>query len=171
MSSLPSLEKYQIHLCVQELPPTIQTTGRCSLLDSYIEQVTKGNPKNDSGFDLFVPNDITLPPGEVTLIDMNVRCAVYKNGKPCPYYLYARSSTPIKYGLILGNSVGIIDCGYRGNLMASFYNFKTVPVKIVQGTRLVQICLPNLSYDFNVQLVDSLDETKRGEGGFGSTGK
>ena len=102
---------------------------------------------------------------------MEVKCAVYKNGEPCPYYMYSRSSTPIKYGLILGNSVGIIDCGYRGSLMASFYNTKNETVTISQGTRLVQICMPNLSYDFNVELVNSLDKTERGEGGFGSTGK
>ena len=85
--------------------------------------------------------------------------------------MYSRSSTPIKYGLILGNSVGIIDCGYRGNLMASFYNTKKETVTISQGTRLVQICMPGLNYDFGVKLVDSLDETERGEGGLGSTGE
>ena len=109
--------------------------------------------------------------GEIKLIDMEVKCAVYKNGEPCPYYMYSRSSTPIKYGLILANSVGIIDCGYRGNLMASFYNTKKEPVTISQGTRLVQICMPSLSYDFSRKLVDKLDSTERGEGGFGSTGK
>jgi len=55
--------------------------------------------------------------------------------------------------------------------MASFYNTRSVPVEIKQGTRLVQICMPNLSYDFSVKLVESLDATERGEGGFGSTGK
>ena len=55
--------------------------------------------------------------------------------------------------------------------MASFYNTKKEPVTISQGTRLVQICMPNLSYDFTRKLVDKLDSTERGEGGFGSTGK
>ena len=137
----------------------------------YEEQIKKGNSKKDSGIDLFCPRTVVIPPGEIKLIDMEVKCAVYKNGEPCPYYMYSRSSTPIKYGLILGNSVGIIDCGYRGNLMASFYNTKKEPVTISQGTRLVQICMPNLSYDFSRKLVDKLDSTERGEGGFGSTGK
>lgn len=137
----------------------------------YEEQIKKGNSKKDSGIDLFCPRTVEIPPGEIKLIDMEVKCAVYKNGEPCPYYMYSRSSTPIKYGLILGNSVGIIDCGYRGNLMASFYNTKKEPVTISQGTRLVQICMPNLSYDFSRKLVDKLDSTERGEGGFGSTGK
>ena len=137
----------------------------------YEEQIKKGNSKKDSGIDLFCPRTVQIPSGEIKLIDMEVKCAVYKNGEPCPYYMYSRSSTPIKYGLILGNSVGIIDCGYRGNLMASFYNTKKEPVTISQGTRLVQICMPNLSYDFSRKLVDKLDSTERGEGGFGSTGK
>ena len=137
----------------------------------YEAQIKKGNSKKDSGIDLFCPKTVQIPSGEIKLIDMEVKCAVYKNGEPCPYYMYSRSSTPIKYGLIIGNSVGIIDCGYRGNLMASFYNTKKEPVTISQGTRLVQICMPNLSYDFSRKLVDKLDSTERGEGGFGSTGK
>ena len=137
----------------------------------YEEQIKKGNSKKDSGIDLFCPKTVQIQSGEIKLIDMEVKCAVYKNGEPCPYYMYSRSSTPIKYGLILGNSVGIIDCGYRGSLMASFYNTKNETVTISQGTRLVQICMPDLSYDFNVELVNSLDKTERGEGGFGSTGK
>ena len=137
----------------------------------YEEQLKKGNSKKDSGIDLFCPRTVEIPAGEIKLIDMEVKCAVYNMDGPCPYYMYSRSSTPIKYGLILGNSVGIIDCGYRGNLMASFYNTKKEPVTISQGTRLVQICMPNLSYDFSRKLVDKLDSTERGEGGFGSTGK
>ena len=126
----------------------------------YEEQIKKGNSKKDSGIDLFCPKTVQIQSGEIKLIDMEVKCAVYKNGEPCPYYMYSRSSTPIKYGLILGNSVGIIDCGYRGSLMASFYNTKNETVTISQGTRLVQICMPNLSYDFSVELVNSLDKLK-----------
>ena len=164
MASLLSEPTYKVNLKVGNKPHP-------SVLHPNSNAIAKGNPKKDSGFDLFVPQDVILPPGEITLINMNVRCSVYKNGEPCPYYMYSRSSTPIKYGLILANSVGIIDCGYRGPLMASFYNTRSVPIEIKQGTRLVQICMPNLSYDFSVKLVESLDETKRGEGGFGSTGK
>ena len=107
---------------------------------------------------------------EVELINMGVKCAVTKNTEPSPYYLYARSSVS-KRGIILANSVGIIDSGYRGFLMAAFYNTKKEPVTIESGDRIVQICMPDLSYDFNVQLVESLDHTERGEGGLGSTGK
>lgn len=161
MASLANEPTYKVQLC----------SNGIITQPLYEAQIKKGNSKKDSGIDLFCPKTVQIPSGEIKLIDMEVKCAVYKNGEPCPYYMYSRSSTPIKYGLILGNSVGIIDCGYRGHLMASFYNTKKETVTISQGTRLVQICMPNLSYDFNVELVNSLDKTERGEGGFGSTGK
>jgi dUTP pyrophosphatase len=164
MAALLDEPTYKIKLCVGVKPPPEWTAP-------YRNAIRKGNSKKDSGFDLFVPEDVTLPPGEITLINMFVSCAVYKNEEPCPFYMYSRSSTPIKYGLILANSVGIIDCGYRGPLMASFYNTRSVPVEIKRGTRLVQICMPDLSYDFSVELLRILDTTERGEGGFGSTGK
>ena len=72
---------------------------------------------------------------------------------------------------MLVNSVGVIDSGYRGPLMAAFYNSTDNDVIIPSGDRLVQICMPDLSYDFSVSLVDNLDETERGEGGLGSSGK
>ena len=136
----------------------------------YINSIERGNSKNDSGFDLYVPNTIVIPPGEIKLINMGVKCAVTKNTEPSPYYLYARSSVS-KRGIILVNSVGIIDSGYRGPLMAAFYNTKKEPVTIESGDRIVQICMPDLSYNFNVELVECLDDTERGEGGLGSTGK
>tara|TARA_B100000073_G_scaffold57462_2_gene42558 strand:- start:2575 stop:3036 length:462 start_codon:yes stop_codon:yes gene_type:complete len=136
----------------------------------YINSIEKGNSKNDSGFDLYVPQSITIEPGEIKLINMGVKCAVTKNAKSSPYYLYARSSVT-KRGIILVNSVGVIDSGYRGPLMAGFYNTKKEPVTINSGDRIVQICMPDLSYSFDVELVDSLDHTERGEGGLGSTGK
>jgi len=134
------------------------------------------NQYKDSGFDLYVPEEITIEPGEIKLIDLKVKCAAYylQDGFglewPSPYYLYARSSVS-KRGIMLVNSVGIIDSGYRGNLMAAFYNTKKESVIINEGDRLVQICLPALSPEFEVQLVDKLDKTTRGEGGLGSTGK
>jgi dUTP pyrophosphatase len=150
-------------------------------INSYQSVINKGNTKKDSGFDLFVPKTEIIQPGEIKLINMGVKCAItkkqwdtqyqrWKLNIPCPYYLYARSSVS-KRGIILANSVGIIDSGYRGPLMAAFYNTKNQPVTIPAGDRIVQICLPELSYDFQVNLVDSLDNTERGEGGLGSTGQ
>ena len=148
-----------------------QDASKKLLSDNYRE-----NKHKDSGFDLYVPEDVTIKPGEIEIIDMEVKCAAYRHtGElwrvvPSPYYLYARSSVS-KRGIMLVNSVGVIDSGYRGNLMAAFYNTKKEAVTINAGDRIVQICLPNLATNFVVECVDKLEETERGEGGLGSTGK
>tara|TARA_B100001063_G_C16776004_1_gene565399 strand:- start:4164 stop:4676 length:513 start_codon:yes stop_codon:yes gene_type:complete len=125
----------------------------------------------DSGFDLFVPSTTIIPSGKIALIDMKVKCAVYQGSqlKPSPYYLYPRSSVS-KRGIMLANSVGIIDSGYRGNLMAAFYNTNNQPITIQAGDRIVQICMPALSTSYSYHLVQELEKTERGEGGLGSTG-
>lgn len=147
----------------------------------YEKAISKGNPKNDSGFDLYVPKTVVIPPGEIKLINMGVKCAVSKKewnhtyqlwtiSVPSPYYLYARSSVS-KLGIILANSVGIIDSGYRGPLIAAFYNTGDDSVKIVKGDRIVQICMPDLSHNFTINCVNDLDKTERGEDGLGSSGR
>ena len=88
--------------------------------------------------------------------------------------MYPRSSLS-KRKLRLANSVGIIDSGYRGNLMGMFdiVNSKEDFEVVNKFERLVQICSPNLQ-PIIVEIVDDikeLGETTRGEGGFGSTGK
>ena len=149
-------------------------TNNKELYEKSIKKLETKTNYPDSGFDLYVPKDVVIPSGEIKLINMGVKCSVVRKGQfwaePSPYYLYARSSVS-KRGIILANSVGIIDSGYRGPLMGAFYNTKKEPVEIKAGDRIVQICMPALSYNFDVKLVDSLDETERGEGGLGSTGK
>ena len=87
------------------------------------------------------------------------------------YYLYPRSSTCVKTPLRLANSVGIIDSGYRGNIIAVFDNISSnKSYATLKNQRLVQLCPPNLTHPLIVSLVDSLDDTMRGAGGFGSTG-
>ena len=148
----------------------------------YTEKIIEMKQKHltathiDSGFDLFVPSTTVIQPGKIALIDMKVRCAVYIGSelKPSPYCLYPRSSV-CKRGIMLANSVGIIDSGYRGNLMGMFDVQQTDNSSYIldKNTRLVQICAPNLM-PIRAVLVDSIDDlgiTERGAGGFGSTGK
>ena len=125
----------------------------------------------DAGFDLFIPSDSSFIPGETTKLDLGLKCAAFMNGKPCSFYVYPRSSIS-KTKLRLANSVGIIDSGYRGSLAAAFDNIGINEVLIQKGTRLLQICSPNLT-PIKVELVGSEDVlgiTQRGSGGFGSTG-
>ena len=120
----------------------------------------------NSGFDLAAPLSLHADAGSLVKVDFKIQGAMYEDDSPIGYYLYARSSV-VKTGFRLANSVGIIDSGYRGNLMAYFDVIKNDRIDVYQ--RLVQICAPDLR-PFKVEIVDSLDETERGQGGFGSTG-
>ena len=68
----------------------------------------------------------------------------------------------------MANSVGIIDAGYRGDIMVALDNLSNEDYSINKGDRLFQICSPTLD-PITFELVNSLSQTDRGEGGFGST--
>ena len=93
---------------------------------------------------------------------------ISKENKNIAYYLYPRSSLS-KTPLIMANSVGIIDKGYRGNIKAPIKNINNESYFIKKGTRLFQICNPSLE-SFETMVVDSLTESDRGEKGLGSSG-
>ena len=124
----------------------------------------------DAGLDLFCPEDIIIPAKSLGKVNFGISCEALSNDKMdgLSFYLYPRSSI-IKTPLRLANSVGIIDKGYRGNLMGCFDNISEEDYLIEKGTRLVQICAPNLE-TISFELTDSLSETSRGSGGYGSTG-
>ena len=126
------------------------------------------NP-GDSGLDLFCPETITIQPGETHKINLQINCEALSEGGNVSYYLYPRSSI-IKTPLRMSNCVGIIDAGYRGDIIACVDNIKDYPYEIKQGDRLFQICAGDLS-PFEYELVDNLSNTRRGDGGFGSTGR
>jgi len=132
----------------------------------------KKDTHRDSGFDLFIPKELCvgLYIGNTIKIDHNIQCAMYSStGSPLPYYLYPRSSLS-KTPLRLSNSLGIIDSGYRGNIIAKMDYIKDITYEFPKGMRLTQICAHNLLPISSIELVTTLEETSRGEGGFGSTG-
>ena len=129
------------------------------------------NP-GDSGLDLFCPETITINPGETVKINLQINCEALHDtieNTNVSYYLYPRSSI-IKTPLRLANSVGIIDAGYRGDIIACVDNIKSEPYTVNKGDRLFQICSGNLE-PIQFQLVNELSNTQRGSGGFGSTGQ
>lgn len=146
-------------------------------INKYIRKLLD-NPKYiDAGFDLLVSNDETFTNDDsLCKVDLGIVCEAelvrfdtgsYKTG----FYIYPRSSI-YKTPLRLANSVGIIDAGYRGHIIAMFdKNNNEFTVK--KGERLVQICAPSLMPIVPI-LVDEFGinfDTGRGAGGFGSTGK
>jgi len=145
--------------------------------------------EGDSGLDLFFPEDVSFRCGETKLVDLGIRCemeqhSIYTGVANVSYLLLPRSSIS-KTPLRLANSIGLIDAGYRGNILMALTYVPTsedllnirkggaddpLPVYTVKkGTRLGQISLPTLE-PFRFKLSNELSETSRGTGGFGSTG-
>jgi len=88
-----------------------------------------------------------------------------------PYMIFPRSSMGARTPLRLGNSIGLVDKDYRGNLKLCLDNLSDKPFTVEQGTRLVQLVRFGGEPFTGFELVDDLDETSRGTSGFGSTGK
>ena len=122
--------------------------------------------EGDSGLDLYVLEDILIKKNETVLIKLGISCESLENKS---YYLMPRSSIS-KTPLRMSNSVGLIDAGYRGEIMASCDNIKNYDYEIKAGQRLFQLVAPDAS-PISYQTVETLSETDRGSGGFGSTGK
>ena len=171
------------------------------LLELYTAHVANHNTSTESalfpnsGFDLFIPSDTVFDKDFVTkFVDLkiktemiycdknmqvtlemeegeepeNVSGASYSSG----YYVYPRSSIS-KTPLLLANHVGIIDSGYRGNLIAALRKLPTdnTIYTVEKHTRLFQVCHSSLCPVFVVLVTESeLNSSERGEGGFGSTG-
>ena len=125
---------------------------------------------DNAGVDLHCVEDVVIKPGEVVFLKLGIRGRLvdYEGGAQ-HYYLYPRSSIS-KKGLMMANSVGIIDRGYRGELMGAVRNMTGADVSVARGERLFQIVAPNMGHIAEAVRWTALDDTVRGEGGFGSTG-
>ena len=119
----------------------------------------------DAGLDLYVLEDTHFEPGETKAIKLGISCEP-EDG--IAYYLFPRSSIS-KTPLRMANSIGLIDGGYRGEIMAMCDNIKTENYMAEKGQRLFQLVATDSS-PIHYELVDELEMTTRGTGGFGSTG-
>ena len=139
---------------------------------------SKINLDGDAGVDLFFPNMVRVPRGETMLVDFEINCKMVhiyelENGnlyeEPTSFMLVPRSSifrTPLRQA----NNIGIIDSGYRGRIMVPVDNRSNEDYIIKPYQRLFQLVHPSLK-PISIEIVEELDETERGSGGFGSTGK
>ncbi len=129
---------------------------------------TRGS-KYAAGYDLYAccEGDIIIPPHKNIKIGTGLAIAV-----PEGYFgaIFARSGLAAKQSLRPANCVGVADCDYRGEYIVALHNDSDEAKIIKQGERIAQlVIMPFLSAEFTE--TDTLDETERGEGGFGSTGK
>ena len=130
---------------------------------------TRGT-EGSAGLDLYacIDEPITLAPGQLAIVPTGIAIALPDNG--CAAFLYAWSGLGVKHGICLSNGVGVIDSDYRGEICAGLCNVSDKPYTIEPDERVCQMVIaPVLTPD--VVEVNELDDTDRGEGGFGSTGK
>ncbi|MFC1565975.1 dUTP diphosphatase [Candidatus Neomarinimicrobiota bacterium] len=120
----------------------------------------------DAGLDLFAIHELTIQAGESAFIHLQISC---ENLDGKPYLLMPRSSIS-KTPLRLSNSIGLIDGGYRGEIIAAVDNIKDIPYKVNPGQRLFQLVAMDGS-SVHFKIVEELSETARGVDGFGSTGQ
>ena len=134
-------------------------------LDEGAQAPTFGS-KDAAGADLKTIEEAYIKPGETVMLNTGIKMAI-----PTGYVglIYNRSGLSCKRGLSLANNVGVIDADYRGYVKICLYNKSQEMQHVCVGERLAQIMIvPYPKVTFTA--VDSLDETARGEGGFGSTG-
>jgi len=158
-----------------------------NLVPKYKDMISKHNINMvehvfpDSGFDLLVPSDVEFhTPYKTSFIDSQVRAEMFyidcinDTCSNSAYVVHPRSSIS-KTPLMLANHTGVIDAGYRGNLIGAFrwLKYSNDECYVVEKhTRLLQVCHPSLCPVY-VEIVnaDDLSSSERGNGGFGSTGR
>lgn len=121
-----------------------------------------------AGADLYAlcEGELLIPAGETVLVHTGIALEI-----PEGYagLIYARSGLASKRGLAPSNKVGVVDADYRGEIMVSLHNHSAVDQVVSVGERIAQLVItPFLHVDF--EEAESLSDTVRGTGGFGSTG-
>lgn len=122
-----------------------------------------------AGADLYacLEESVTIEPGHTLMIPTGFALEVPKG---CAGLIYARSSMGAKRGLAPANKVGVIDSDYRGEVMVALHNHGLAPQIVAPGERIAQLLITPVFTPGFCQ-VEELDDTVRGAGGFGSTGK
>ena len=122
-----------------------------------------------AGADLYacLSGNVVILPGKTCMIPTGLAMEI-----PEGYggFIYARSGLSVKKGLAPANKVGVVDADYRGEIMVALHNHSEEERVVSHGERIAQMVIaPFLKVFF--EEADSLEDTARGEGGFGSTGK
>ena len=141
---------------------------RFKKLTTTAKTPTRGS-EQAAGYDLYaaIPAAVALKPHTTEKIGTGLAIAV-----PDGYFgaIFARSGLAAKQGLRPANCTGVVDADYRGEIKVALHNDSDEKRAVAPGQKIAQLVIsPFLSVSFFE--VDNLDETERGEGGFGSTGK
>lgn len=153
-------------ITIQETPKQENFELKVELLSPMAVMPKKAN-QFDAGFDLATPNAFSIAAGEVKAINLNIKVQI-----PTGYcgLVCSRSGLATKRGIVSHIAPGVIDSGYRGEVIAVVRNVGNSAQNFGAGDRIAQLVLVSIPL-LNAVEVSSLDETDRGEGGFGSSGK
>ncbi len=147
------------------MPPVLKIRRRAGTEDLPLPQYMS---EHAAGLDLHAANHepITIAPGEIKLIPTGLYLEI-----PVGYegQVRARSGLALRHGLMLPNSPGTIDADYRGELQVILGNCGRGPYTITRGMRFAQLVIAPVAH-VRVEIVDELQASTRGTGGFGHTG-
>jgi dUTP pyrophosphatase len=123
-----------------------------------------------SGFDLSaaIDDEISIPPGQRFLVPTGF-CFEIPPGHEVQ--VRSRSGLAIKHGIMVLNSPGTIDADYRGEVKVILINLGQDPFTVKRGDRIAQAVCLRVAAEIDLQESESIAETKRGDGGFGSSGR
>ena len=122
--------------------------------------------EGDSGFDLYASETLAIEPGERKLVATGIKIAIPKGFEA---QVRPKSGLAIKSGLSVLNTPGTIDSGYRGEIKVILVNLAKEPYQVETGKKIAQLVFQKVECP-ELTEVQELNETKRNEGGFGSTG-
>lgn len=115
-----------------------------------------------------IDEPVIINPGELVKIPTGIAIAL--PSEQYGAFLFARSGLGVKHGICLSNGVGVVDSDYRGEISVGLCNVGNKPYAVESGERIAQMVIMPVSV-MPLCEADELDETERGAGGFGSTGR
>ena len=134
-------------------------------LNEYVELPTRGS-KDAAGLDLYCPFYIKVPADSQKKIPLGIAVEIPKGHMGLLVPRSSMSKTPLR----CANSVGVIDADYRGELSIAYENVSCSDYTIFRGDRIAQLIIVPIAI-VDVEEAQTLSETERGDGGYGSTGK
>ena len=168
----------QCVICGREMPEGNQVCNMCIgkmtihfepsdilniVLDDGAKMPNRAH-KTDAGLDLYSRETKIIPAKGSAIFDTGVHIQLPPNTTG---FLKSKSGLNVKYGI---TSEGVIDCGFCGSIVAKLYNHSGKDYKVKKGDKITQlVILPILTPELN--LVTEFEETERGNGGFGSSGR
>ena len=140
---------------------------KISMLENCRDLLPAKAHADDAAFDLRSRVDISIPVNKSTLVPTGVFMELPVNYEA---QIRPRSGLALKHNITLTNSPGTIDAGYRGEVGVIMFNHGPAEFEVKRGDRIAQMVITELP-EVELDLAESLSESDRGTGGFGSTGK